>query len=645
MTVTIGTFNALVQAPPNRFVRDFGVMGKALGRFSRKTREETRDTKSAIARASLQARRDLNSLERHAKRTGRSVGGTFKNLRKTLKGGILPAAGIGGGLFALDRIIDSTDALAKNARAAGLTVERYQSLTFAAQKFGVSTDQMRLGLLAFNRRLGEARIGNAGFAKSFELLGVDINQTTEGALDQALASIAKHEQASDRAALASRVFGDDAGKKLALLLTEGTEGIDKQEKRARMLGLTSNAAAKNAELLADAQADLGKRLSSTINNAVLENATGLLAVAEAAIAAVGAVGQLISKLEQYGRRVGLLKAGSRIEEINQEIRDLNDPLFGPQGVDRQKRIAELKSERQRILNEREQNVLSGGGQGFGKLKPRANLPNLDNGPRIDITPKASPIVDVPKVEENLVKLNEATAAALAKNLGLWDENFKEKLRVTQIYSENILSHTTNMFGDLATGLGAFVGENSKALKVLFGISKAFAIADIIIKTRQAVQTALASYTVPFNLIAAAAAGARGLANLAVVKSQNFNRGGLVRGPGNSRSDSIPANLSRGEMVMNAAATRRHRGIFEAANQGADINGIGKPVDASDRASVMINVNPSPFFEVEVERVSGRVADASVNRKVDPLEHQMSKFARAQQATVRSLSRETRGLNR
>lgn len=44
-------------------------------------------------------------------------------------------------------------------------------------------------------------------------------------------------------------------------------------------------------------------------------------------------------------------------------------------------------------------------------------------------------------------------------------------------------------------------------------------------------------------------------------------GGPVRGPGSGRSDSVPAWLSNGEYVVNAAATARHRGLLDAINFG------------------------------------------------------------------------------
>ncbi|MFD1942746.1 tape measure protein [Paradevosia shaoguanensis] len=44
-------------------------------------------------------------------------------------------------------------------------------------------------------------------------------------------------------------------------------------------------------------------------------------------------------------------------------------------------------------------------------------------------------------------------------------------------------------------------------------------------------------------------------------------GGLIRGPGTGTSDSIPARLSDGEFVVNAAATRRNLDLLRAINEG------------------------------------------------------------------------------
>jgi muramidase (phage lysozyme) len=47
----------------------------------------------------------------------------------------------------------------------------------------------------------------------------------------------------------------------------------------------------------------------------------------------------------------------------------------------------------------------------------------------------------------------------------------------------------------------------------------------------------------------------------------FADGGMVRGPGSGKSDSIPALLSNGEFVVHADATARHRKLLEMINSG------------------------------------------------------------------------------
>lgn len=51
-------------------------------------------------------------------------------------------------------------------------------------------------------------------------------------------------------------------------------------------------------------------------------------------------------------------------------------------------------------------------------------------------------------------------------------------------------------------------------------------------------------------------------------------GGIVRGPGTSRSDSIPARLSNGEYVVNAQATKKYGGLLENINNGKPLYAAG-----------------------------------------------------------------------
>jgi hypothetical protein len=77
---------------------------------------------------------------------------------------------------------------------------------------------------------------------------------------------------------------------------------------------------------------------------------------------------------------------------------------------------------------------------------------------------------------------------------------------------------------------------------------------ILLNTAIGVAKALATYPWPYSLIPAGIVAAQGAFQLAIASRQptNFAKGVLnLQGPGTSTSDSIPANLSRGESVMTA----------------------------------------------------------------------------------------------
>ena len=96
--------------------------------------------------------------------------------------------------------------------------------------------------------------------------------------------------------------------------------------------------------------------------------------------------------------------------------------------------------------------------------------------------------------------------------------------------------------------------------------KAAAIFNIIISTAQSIMEAL-KLAPPAGEIIAGIRGAIGAAQIAVVASQpipQFAKGVVdLNGPGTGTSDSITARLSKGESVIPAAQTKKHRSALEA----------------------------------------------------------------------------------
>jgi len=132
----------------------------------------------------------------------------------------------------------------------------------------------------------------------------------------------------------------------------------------------------------------------------------------------------------------------------------------------------------------------------------------------------------------------------------------------------ILTNAQDTFASLAQAAKGFAGEQSGIYKALFITSKAFAIADSIIKIQQGIANAM-SLPFPANLAAAASVAAAAASIVSNIQAVQFADGGKVTGPGGPRDDKILARVSNGEYVVNAAATRRNLPLLEALNSGRD----------------------------------------------------------------------------
>ena len=73
-----------------------------------------------------------------------------------------------------------------------------------------------------------------------------------------------------------------------------------------------------------------------------------------------------------------------------------------------------------------------------------------------------------------------------------------------------------------------------------------------------------------------------------VKEDDFATGGYISGPGTGTSDSIPARLSDGEYVINAAATRRNKPLLDKINSGGPVGyAAGGPVTSNARMESLL----------------------------------------------------------
>ena len=145
---------------------------------------------------------------------------------------------------------------------------------------------------------------------------------------------------------------------------------------------------------------------------------------------------------------------------------------------------------------------------------------------------------------------------------------------------------SSAFDTMAGVMENAAGKQSGIYKAMFVASKAFAIAESVIKIQQGIANA-SSLPFPSNLAAMATVATSTANIISTIQSvsMKFATGGHVQGPGTGTSDSIPAWLSNNEFVM-TSRTVDHYGVafMNALNQrrlprfasGGRVGGGGSP---------------------------------------------------------------------
>jgi hypothetical protein len=126
----------------------------------------------------------------------------------------------------------------------------------------------------------------------------------------------------------------------------------------------------------------------------------------------------------------------------------------------------------------------------------------------------------------------------------------------------------------------------------FNIQKAMDIIQIGINTAVAVSASLAPPLLPMVPFIVAAGAAE--AFFVAAQQPNFADGGLVIGPGGPKDDMINANLSNGEVVINAKSSKKYAQVLDAINQA----GGGKPIPYRDGGVVTSPMSTSNNVDMD-----------------------------------------------
>lgn len=166
----------------------------------------------------------------------------FANLKRSIVSNLLPYFGAGALASGLKAVVTGLAEINDTAERTGTTVEKLQELRFAAVQIGESAGLMDDALFEFNKHLGEAQGGLGRFLpilKEYNIQLVDSNGNNRAAQDvlrEYVDKIAHATTQQERLFLATKAFGDEAGKKLIEVFQKGSAGLDDFSKKAHEAG-------------------------------------------------------------------------------------------------------------------------------------------------------------------------------------------------------------------------------------------------------------------------------------------------------------------------------------------------------------------------------------------------------------------------
>jgi hypothetical protein len=286
------------------------------------------DFEKKLAKATKSTDTTMRKIEaRGEQMTARMRGmgaGAFGGLIKGAALALAPILSVGAALNGARAALDKFSSIADNAAASGLDAERWQELAYAAEQGGVEFEAFSGALATFNKNAGLAAVGKGKMIAALKALNPELLASIQNATTQeqrvrlAADAIDKAGSASEKAALATAMFGD-AGAKLANAFAGGTAAIDATAAAARKLGIIVD-----RDLIAKSEA-LGDELSTATQVMDLQFKQTLVELAPILIETAKLAGNLAAGINYITESMQALgqRGTARLEE---DLAGLDDTL-------------------------------------------------------------------------------------------------------------------------------------------------------------------------------------------------------------------------------------------------------------------------------------------------------------------------------
>jgi hypothetical protein len=164
----------------------------------------------------------------------------------------------------------------------------------------------------------------------------------------------------------------------------------------------------------------------------------------------------------------------------------------------------------------------------------------------------------------------------------FDEEEKARIKALSEFRLNAAKDTLQMVSDLTE---LFAGKSEAQQKKAFQIQKAVNIANAVIDTYKAANTALASSPPPFNYIAMAAAITAGLLNVKKIASQKFQASGSSGGGGGGSNAPAGAPMTANFSTIGSSGINQLAQLQQKPTQAYVVSGEVTSAQALDRNRV------------------------------------------------------------
>ncbi len=287
----------------------------------------------------------------------------FASINKSF-GRFAGAAGVAGAVFALQSLtrqgLATIDNLAKVSQKLGIATEDLAALRLAAEKTGVSTKQLDLGIQRATRRIAEAAAGTGEAKKALEELGLSAQELSALTPDEQFRELAKAfeqvEGQANRVRLGFKLF-DAEGVALINTLEGGAEALDAAAEAADKYGLSISAVeADSVESANDAITDAKAAVQGLSQSLAFRFAPAIEGSAVALSNFVAFVGnEVLPAFSFLAERIGLVTANVRAlseQEVLVRIELQNERIIeGTRNIERlREEVEETRAQAERLRN-------------------------------------------------------------------------------------------------------------------------------------------------------------------------------------------------------------------------------------------------------------------------------------------------------